>query len=207
MSRALTVLVVATLLLIGCSVAAPSASLAPVGVAVGASGTPTAPTAPTASAPPTPSAASVPPATSPRASGCVDPPLDLAAIVVLDPATRLACFGGSSLTFQATVLKPISDCGVGPRIAPAWFCLPGIFLAVPGASPDSGLPPLAAYWDPSSRLTPASFPAEGIIQITGHFDDLAARTCNAKSAPGQSPQPAAQLVMACRETFVVTTVH
>ena len=105
------------------------------------------------------------------------------------------------------MLKPISDCGLGPRIAPTWFCLPGIFLGVPGASSDSGLMPLDAYWDPSSGLKAASFPAGATIQVTGHFDDPAAQSCHVTSAAGQSPEPAAEVVLACRETFIVTGVH
>ena len=202
MKRGLTVLVVAPLLLIGCSVAAPIASPATLSAGVGSPGSPATPTT---SAPPASNASTPSTPSSPKPSGCGNPPQDLATIVVLDPAARLACFGAASLTFQATVLKPISDCGVGPRIAPAWFCLPGIFLAVPGASADSGLMPLAAYWDPSSSLTPASFPADATVQITGHFDDPAARTCHLASA--SSPEPAGPIVMACRETFVVSTVN
>jgi len=204
MNRGLTGLVVATLLLIGCSVAGPTASLGRPSAGVGGSGSPAMPTA---STPPAPTVATLTPPTSPMPSGCSNQPPDLAAIVVLDPAARLACFGASTLTFQATIFKPISDCGVGPRIAPAWFCLPGIFLAVAGGASDNGLPPLAAYWDPGSRLTPASFPADGTVQIAGHFDDPAARTCHITSASGASPEPAAEVVLGCRETFVVTTVH
>jgi hypothetical protein len=204
MNRSLAGLVLVALLLAGCSVAASTASPATPSAGFGASGSPATPTV---SAPPAPTAATVTPPISPMPSGCSNPPPDLAAIVDLDPATQLACFGGSTLTFKATVFKPISDCGVGPRIAPAWFCLPGIFLAVPAGTSDSGLPPLAAYWDPSSHLTPASFPADSTVQITGHFDDPAARTCHLTSVSGQSPEPAAQIVLACRETFVVTAVH
>jgi hypothetical protein len=203
MHRSLVVLVVATLLLVGCSVAAPSESPATPSAGVAASGSPATPSG---SAPPSPTAASVAPATSPMASGCVNPPPDLAAIVVLDPAARLACFGGSTLTFQATILKPISDCGVGPRISPTWFCLPGIFLAISGA-PNNELPPLAAYWAPGSGLIAASFPIDKTVQITGHLDDPAARTCRLSSTSGPSPEPAAEVVLGCRETFVVTTVH
>lgn len=204
MNRSLARLALVAFLLTGCSVAAPTASPATPSAGVRASGSLATPTA---SARPAPTAATVTPPISPMPSGCSNPPPDLAAIVALDPATQLACFGGSPLTFKATVFKPIADCGVGPRITPAWFCLPGIFLAVPDTSTDSGLPPLAAYWDPSSRLTPASFPADSTVQITGHFDDPAARTCHLTSVSGPSPEPAAQIVLACRETFVVTAVH
>jgi hypothetical protein len=203
MKRKLTILAGATLLLIGCSVGAPVASPAAPSTAVAASASSVPPIA---SAVPGPTAASATTTASPVPSGCRNPPPDLAAIVVLTQGARLACFGASTLTFKATVSKPISDCGLGPRILPAWFCLPGIFLAVPDNSPDSGLMPLAAYWDPGSRLTSASFPADRTVQITGHFDDPAARGCHLASASGQSPEPAAQIVMACRETFVVTAV-
>jgi hypothetical protein len=204
MKRGLVALVVATNLVVGCSVAAPAGSPAPSSAGAGSPGTSAVPSPQATSAPSV--VASRPPASA-TPSGCVNPPPDLAAIVRLDLDARLACFGGSSLTFAATVLKPISDCGIGPRIAPAWFCLPGIFLAIPGASSDSGLMPLDAYWDPSSGLKPASFATGATIQVTGHFDDPAARSCHGMSAAGQSPEPAAQVVMACRETFVITSVH
>ena len=203
MKRGLITLVVATNLLVGCSVAAPTVSPVPTTAGAGSPATSALPSPPLTSAPSV--VAATPPATA-TPSGCVNPPPDLAAIVALDLDARLACFGGSSLTFEATVLKPISDCGIGPRIAPAWFCLPGIFLAVPGASSDSGLMPLDAYWDPSSGLKSASFPTGATVHVTGHFDDPAARSCHATSGAGQSPDSAAQVVMACRETFVATAV-
>jgi hypothetical protein len=190
----------ATLALVGCagvsSTAPPPSALTP---------SPLASTS--ATAPPT-----VPPPTSPPSpalpSGCIDPPPDLATIVALDPPTRLACFGGSALTFAATISKPISDCGVGPRVEPAWFCLPGVFLDVPDAALDSGLGALDVYWNPSSGLKPASFVAGTTVEIGGHFDDPSASTCHVTEVPaGQSPEPPDQVVMDCRETFIVTAVH
>ena len=128
--------------------------------------------------------------------------------MVLDARARLACFGGSSLSFDATISKPILDCGIGPRVEPAWFCLPGVFLAVPDASPDTGLQSLDAYWDPASGLTPTSFTAGRTMRITGHFDDPAASTCHVASVPkGQSPEPPGAVVLGCREAFIVTAAH
>jgi hypothetical protein len=132
----------------------------------------------------------------------------MTAVVMLDPTARLSCFGGSTITFDATVLKPIQDCGVGPRVSPMWFCFPGVFLAVPNAAPDSGLDPLAAYWSPASGLTSKSFPSEKTVRITGHFDDPAASSCRVTSVPkGQSPEPPAAVVLGCREAFIVTAVR
>ena len=126
---------------------------------------------------------------------------------MLDPAARLSCFGGSPITVDATVLKPIQDCGVGPRVSPTWFCFPGVFLAVPNAAPDSGLDALDAYWSPASGLTPKSFPSGKTIRVTGHFDDPAASSCHLASVPkGQSPEPPAAVVLGCRETFIITAV-
>jgi hypothetical protein len=139
--------------------------------------------------------------------GCVNPPTDLVAIVSLDPAARLACFGWSTLTFEAVVFKPIGDCGAGPQLVPGWFCLPGVFLAPPNA-PLDGSQLIAVYWNPASGLKPASFPYRQTLRITGHFDDPAARTCHLVGGPaGQVTEPPADVVLACRETFVVTAVH
>lgn len=128
--------------------------------------------------------------------------------MALDARARLACFRGSSLSFDATISKPILDCGVGPRVEPAWFCLPGVFVTVPDASPDSGFQALDVYWDPASGLTPKSFPVARTVRITGHFDDPAASSCRVTSVPkGQSPEPPGDVVLGCREAFIVTAVH
>jgi hypothetical protein len=208
-STSIVLSVCSLLVLSGCAGA--GASRTPGASAPGASATSFASASPANSAPPasspSPTESARPPATS-LPSGCVNPPPDLSAIVALDASTRLTCFGGSSLTFAATVSKAILDCGIGPRVEPAWFCLPGVFLAVPNASPDSGVVPLDVYWNPSSGLTPASFPADKTVQITGHFDDPAASTCHVTSVPaGQSSEPSDQVVLTCRETFIVTAAR
>jgi len=168
-----------------------------VGCSAGTSPTPTAATAGTSVAP----AGS---ATGSPLAGCRTPQQvpDLAAISALDPAARLACFGGSALSFTASIGKPIEDCGVGPVVEPRWFCLPGVFLVAPDSSAGAGAS-LPAYWDPSSGLTTASFPADQTVTITGHFDDAAAANCHVVG----SSSPASDVVLACREAFVVTAVH
>jgi hypothetical protein len=148
------------------------------------------------------------PTVGPVPSECVSPPLDLATIVALDAAARLACFGSTTLMFEATVGKAISDCGIGPRIDPSWFCLPGIFLMPPNASPDAGLSPLAAYWDPASGLVPSSFTSGMSVQVTGQFDAPAAQTCHVVDAPtGQPTEAPADAILSCREEFVITSVR
>jgi len=193
----------AVLVVSGCNGAGQSSSPTTLltSIEAAASPNPTGRVPPGSTAPPTTALSLTP-------IGCTNPPAALSAIVALDPADRLACFGSASLIFEATISKPILDCGIGPRIEPTWFCLPGVFLDVPGASPESTSMPLDVYWNPSSGLTPASFPALATVRITGHFDDPAAGSCQISSAqPGSSPEPPTEVVLACRETFVVTSVQ
>ena len=188
--------------LIGCSSAgsSPTPSISTTASAAADQATP----APASVPPPAAASASDPASAGPSSDGGSRPP-DLATIVGLDPSARLACFGGSTITFEATVSKAISDCGIGPRIEPAWFCLPGVFVDVP--APADGPGPLDVYWDPASGITPASFPTDRTVRITGHFDDPAAATCHVTSVPaGQSRATPDAVVLACRETFVVTGV-
>jgi hypothetical protein len=186
-------LLAASVVVVGCT-ATPAAS-------IGASPVPTAAATPAAPTSEVPTLAAV-------ASGCVNPPPDLAAIVALDPPAQLACFGNTPLTFQATVGKAISDCGIGPRIVPSWFCLPGIFLIAPTASPDAGLSPLPAYWDPATGLTPSSFTSDKSVQVTGQFDAPAAQTCHVLDAPvGQPTEAPADVILGCREEFVITSMR
>lgn len=187
-----------------------TASLAPT--------TAVSPTLPTDSSSPdvarlaTPSAVTSPaptlvPTPTPGPSGCVNPPPSLATVVALDPPARLACFGAASLSFTAIVSKAISDCGIGPRVQPGWFCLPGVFLDAPSPPATTDAPPLDVYWNPASGLKPASFIAGASVEITGHFDDPAALTCHVTDVPaGQSPPTSDQVILACRETFIVSVV-
>jgi len=156
----------------------------------------------------TPSAVTSPaPTPTPPPSGCVNPPPNLATVVALDPPTRLACFGAASLSFTAIVSKAISDCGIGPRVQPGWFCLPGVFLDSPSPPATTDAPALDVYWNPASGLKPASFIAGASVEITGHFDDPAALTCHVTDVPaGQSPPTSDQVILACRETFIVSVV-
>jgi len=200
---ALAGLVLGAALIVGCGSAgaSPTPSIATTASAAAGQATPTlASVSPTAVTSPSGQASAV------ASFDCGSKPPDLATIVALDPAARLACFGGSTLVFQATVSKAISDCGIGPRVEPAWFCLPGVFLDTP--APASGPGPLDVYWDPASGITAATFRSGKTVQITGHFDDPAAATCHVASVPaGQSPAAPDAVVLSCRETFVVTGVQ
>jgi len=153
------------------------------------------------------------------APDCPRPPQDLVLIVALDPGERLACFGRSALTFRATAVATEVDCNP-IQVDPAWlWCPPAAFLTPPGAAafwPGSdrvafiGGPILEVYAAPGSGVDQAQFFAGAIIFVTGHFDDPAAAACR---VVGAQPEPdlqvptAAEVVRACREAFVVTSVQ
>ena len=166
--------------------------------------------------------------------GCPSPRPDLASILALDRGQRLACFGRSALTFQATAVATEVDC-VPIKIDPAWlWCPPAAFLAPPGtasswprsdpvawthrsAQPDDTLmiafvggPTLEVYAAPGSGVDQAKFVPGAIMIVTGHFDDPAAAACRVVAAqlePDLRAPTAAEVVLWCREAFVVTSVR
>jgi hypothetical protein len=165
-------------------------------------------------------------------AGCPGPRPDLALILALDPGQRLVCFGRSALTFQATAVATEVDCHP-IQVDPAWlWCPPAAFLAPPGttaswsgsnpiawthgsAPPDDtltafvGVPMLEVYAAPGSGVDQAQFVPGAIMLVTGHFDDPAAAACRvvAQPAPDVEVPPAAEVVLVCRQAFVVTSVR
>jgi hypothetical protein len=70
------------------------------------------------------------------------------------------------------------------------------------------LAPLAAYWDPASGLAPSTFISGKSVQVTGQFDAPAAQTCQVVGAPaGQPTEAAADVILGCREEFVITSTR
>jgi len=166
--------------------------------------------------------------------GCPGRRQDLASILALDPGQRLACFGQSTMTFQATTVATDVDC-VPIQVDPAWlWCPPAAFLAPPGtaaswpgpdaverihrrAAPDDGVviafiggPTLEVHAAPGSEVDQAQFVPGAILLVTGHFDDPAAAACRLVAAqlePGVHVPTAAEVVRVCREAFVVTAVR
>jgi hypothetical protein len=169
------------------------------------------------------------------APDCPRPPQDLTLILALDPGQRLACFGRSALTFRATAVATEVDCNP-IQVDPAWlWCPPAAFLTPPGTTafwPGSdpaawthrSTPPsdslriayvgdvatLEVYAAPGSGVDQAQFFPGAIIFVTGHFDDPAAAACRvvgAQQEPDFQVPTAAEVVLACREAFVVTSVQ
>ena len=181
-----------------------------------------------------PSPAAAPEPVRSPLGGCPGPLPDLALILALDPGQRLACFGQSAMTFQATPVATDVDC-VPIQVDPAWlWCPPAAFLAPPGtaaswpapdlvewnhrrAPPDDRLmiafiggPTLEVHAAPGSGVDQAQFVPGAIMLVTGHFDDPAAAACRLVAAqlePDVRVPTAAEVVLVCREAFVVTSVR
>jgi hypothetical protein len=195
---------------LGCSAANPS--LQPSDV-VSHGPTPTDPTSPTPTVTREPVRS--------RLAGCPGPRPDLALVVALDSGQRLVCFGRAALTFQASAVATEPEC-VPIEVDPAWlWCPPVAFLASPGtvagtlddtlaiAFVDDVLT-LEVYAAPGSGVDQAQFFGDAIVLVTGHFDDPAAASCRviaARQEPGLQAPTAEEVVLACRESFVVTSVR
>lgn len=158
--------------------------------------------------------------------GCPRTRPDLASILALDGGQRLACFGRSALAFQATAEAGVFDC-IPIQVDPAWlWCPPTALLAAPGTAAswpgsDPVAPPMIAfvgpigptlsvYAAPGSGIDQAQFVPGAIMLVTGHFDDPAAAACRVVAAqlePDLRAPTAAEVVLFCRESFVVTSMR
>ncbi len=151
---------------------------------------------------------------------CPDPGAfyeDLGPLERLNSLVALSCYGKTTLQFRAQEADRSWAEGSGPEeYSPEWL----IF------ADDTWGPP--AFFDVSSErhgsfdtaFDPARFPDGGpsipsgsIWDLTGHFDDPAARTCRIDFDPeiyGQDygahrdPNP---IILSCRTTFIVTELH
>ena len=136
--------------------------------------------------------------------------------------------------FQATAVGIEVECG-SFRVDPPWlYCPPAAFLTPPGRAaswpgsdpvawthrstpPDNSLtiafsgnlPTLEAYAAPGSGVNQAQFVAAAIVLVTGHFDDPAAAICRlvGQREPELHVPTPAEVVLRCREAFVVTSVR
>jgi hypothetical protein len=158
---------------------------------------------PSASASPSasPSAEASPSAT--LAAFCVDPPFDLALLIRADP---VACFGNASLTVDGDIIAGVADCPV--TVEPVWLSCPQNFIGLVGETRKVGAPMLAVAIDPAAGISLGD--ANTAVQVTGHFDDPAAQTCQVTealpSSLGGTTEPRSMTIERCRATFVVTEV-
>jgi len=146
-------------------------------------------------------------------SACPPKPTSVGAIIDLDPALAVGCFGSEQLSFRAWVVDPGQGYGgTCGEFTPRWILecvLPDYLLSGGlGVDPNSvGAGTLHGMRSPS-----ATGDLTGVgrwVQVTGHFDDPVSPTCRygGDSGPtiGFEPErPRAEAVLECRKVFVVT---
>jgi hypothetical protein len=135
-------------------------------------------------------------------------PADANAFMVLDRALAAVCFGDAPISFRAYVV-PCDGCAgeVGDLFVPEWLASPTeatLFLA-PFVTANG-------YYT-SARLAPTvgwnkAWPRHW-LQVTGHFDDPASRTCRWYPDPtgGGFVAIPHSTIDQCRQEFVVTAVR
>jgi hypothetical protein len=147
---------------------------------------------------------------------CPPIPEDYRAFLALRALVAVACLGDREITFAARIggLEEICGIDVGWEIVPEWFdtpCSPPFYLYEPGATDDdlSWSPVLHPNLD-ITGLRPGIEPEEWIdVEVTGHHDDAAARTCQAIAYDPEVTVPISpeQAVLGCRSQFVLTSVR
>ena len=139
---------------------------------------------------------------------CPTSGMDVATLVGLIPAERLACFGSQPITLGPVILGPRTDATAEVGGSPDWLAsTPSIAAYGRGGLGGVELP-LLIRGDPT---TAASLPLGTWLEVTGHFDDPAAASCQRSwiGDLGSTPiaETAAEQVLSCREQFVITAVR
>ena len=144
---------------------------------------------------------------SPVQPPCGERPTTIADVEGGHPAIRLVCLGGGDIGLRGWVAEtPAIDADCGCSAHPEWLADPFAYLVIESQD--------VAAWrgDPYGlkyRINPASGvaapPTGQWVELTGHFDDPAAVTCMlAPDAPGGAAYDPVQVVVSCREQFVVS---
>jgi hypothetical protein len=143
----------------------------------------------------------------PPRSDCPAAPRNGLDFVLIDRPLAVACLGNTPITFQAWSVR-CDGCNGGATgtYEPAWLAAPGVnqlFLSpINGGSATSVvLPALTDIPDPA--WTPK------VLELTGHFDDPAAKSCRWAPSPDEDAWYPGQrgFVDYCRQQFVLTAVN
>lgn len=144
----------------------------------------------------------------PSSAECGPPPATAVDFVLLERALAVNCLGDTPISFRAWSVNCVGCFDELPRVTatPRW-------LVTPGGS-QLALSPIEGFdnwWapvvlDPALKKDPAW--KEAWVDVTGHFDDPAAKEC--RSPPRAEEEPyyggRQQVVDGCRQQFVVTAV-
>ena len=145
-------------------------------------------------------------AADPSSSQCGPAPATAADFMALDHALAVACLGDTPLTFRAWSLECSGCFGGGGSGTPAWL-----------ATPDTNqiaLSPIERFdgWWAPGVLDPALKQdrawQDTWLEVTGHFDDQAAKTCELTPTRDEEAYYTGRqsVIDGCRQQFVVTSV-
>jgi hypothetical protein len=154
-----------------------------------------------------------PPAPTSPAVACNESNLRPSALAALDLATRLSCYGGTTVTFEALLLVIEADIDyipfeVPPLFWPVWLGDGShpVFVADIDATGDvvtTSLPLLVS--DPS--VVPEAIPNPIQVRVEGHFDDPASAECRRPTSVSDFPDITDdQAIESCRGRFIVTSL-
>lgn len=143
---------------------------------------------------------------------CPAKPSDYASFIAIRPLVGLACFSDDDLTFDARLGSPEATCGVsmGWTIEPEWLAgtcpHPKFLLAdlVTTSSTDAVIDPDLDVTDRHAGVEPKDWLK---VNVTGHFDDAAARNCRGVSQEIKVPLTPEEVVLTCRQQFVVISIE
>jgi hypothetical protein len=147
---------------------------------------------------------------------CPEAPTTLEELAAIAPAQRVLCFGGETLTFDATVSLAGGTCGAPVDMTPPWLNPCASILLVTSGEPDApGIltwahPDLPGCDDggPAGSLR-CDFAEDGTqLRVEGHVDDPASADCEIEDADaedaGINAQDPLRVVFTCRSQFVMT---
>ena len=129
----------------------------------------------------------------------------LTRLLSLTAIERLGCYGTAALTFSAYAPRPIEGLGgtcEPPAPVPAWLICDGTNYNWVNRNGDTTWE-LNLYFDPAVGIKETGFAPNGplkLLQITGHFDDPAAKHC---VLPAAAIGEGMATKLTCRTHFVV----
>lgn len=144
----------------------------------------------------------------PPADQCSALPTDFLAFSVVDVGATIACHGAAPITFRAWSVECAGCSGYyGGRAEPAWLLNPEANQLYLSPKETFGDWQSTVVLGPS--LTPDRSWTSNWVEVTGHFDDPAARSCRVEPSVEELawwPGPRS-VIDQCRLTFVVTDVR
>jgi hypothetical protein len=141
---------------------------------------------------------------------CPTGPVTISTVIALNANDRVACFGSRELTLRAWVVDPgVGYGGACDPVTPAWLyvCVLPDWSLAPAKTGTAQLQGVLG----GLKRPDASGDLKGVgrwVDVTGHFDDAAAQTCQLAAGPAVAGEPpVGWFVLRCRAEFAVTRIE